>query len=137
MLTKKKECILLLSSDTLTENENRICFEIIQYEMYKIQTAIKKEYSIRVARCLVLMGLCCPQCCLSFSVTHVSGCEGTHLSHSQGLLLQITTSICTLTLNGARSQSRCKPVCPAPSERGSVSKSSPRILHLKPPWTRR
>ncbi len=96
---------------------------------------IQKEYSKRVARSLIVLGLCCPQWCLSFRVTHVSGCEGTHLSHSQGLLLQITTSICTLTLSGARSQSRCIPVCPAPCERGSVSKPSPLILTLKPPWT--
>lgn len=74
--------------------------------------------------------------CSSFGVTHVSGCEGTHLPHSQGLLLQITTSICTLTPSGAWSQSRRIPVCPSSSERRSVSKPSPLRLTLNPPWTR-
>lgn len=99
------------------------------------RTSQREGNSKVVASSLVQIGLCCPQWCLSFRVTHVSGCEGTHLSHSQGLLLQITTSICTLTLSGARSQSRCIPVCPSPSERGSVSKPSPQILSLNPPWT--
>jgi len=100
-----------------------------------LRTSKRVVYSKVVASSLVQIGLCCPQWCLSFRVTHVSGCEGTHLSHSQGLLLQITTSICTLTLSGARSQSRCIPVCPSPSERRSVSKPSPQILTLKPLWT--